>query len=104
ITAEEAAGSGHATVAKNVFYRVLEQATTTALAIVFSAALGRTLGARDFGVYFLIASFSTFAYVLVDWGQQFYIIREVARAPERGSQLLGTALVLRSAGAVVVAV
>ena len=104
ITPEEAAGSGHATVAKNAFYLVLGQATTTALAIVFSAALGRTLGARDFGVYFLIASFSTFAYVLVDWGQQFYIIREVARAPERGSQLLGTALVLRSAGAVVVAV
>src|SRR6267378_2121212 len=60
--------------------------------------------ARDFGVYFLITSFATFAYVLVDWGQQFYVIREVARSPDRGSRLLGTALVLRVAGAALVMV
>jgi len=46
---------------------VLGQVTTTALAVVFSAALGRSLGARDFGLYFLITSFATFAYVIVDW-------------------------------------
>jgi O-antigen/teichoic acid export membrane protein len=73
---------------------------TTALAVLFSSALGRTLGASDFGLYFLIGSFSTLAYVLVDWGQQTYIIREVASRPARGSFLLGTALVLRGAGAV----
>lgn len=96
--------SGRDTVARNAFYLVLGQATTTVLAILFSAALGRSLGPRDFGVYFLVSSFSTFAYVLVDWGQQFYIIREVARQPDRGGLLLGTALVLRIAGAVLVAV
>ena len=96
--------SGHRTVARNAFYLVLGQAVTTALAILFSAALGRTLGARDFGVYFLISSFAAFAYVLVDWGQQSYVIREVARQPERGSLLLGTALVLRTAGAALVVV
>ena len=72
--------------------------------VLFSAALGRTLGARDFGVYFLISSFAAFAYVLVDWGQQLYVIREVARQPERGSLLLGTTLVLRAAGAALVVV
>src|SRR5436309_4314097 len=79
----EGTESGHATVARNAFYLVLGQAMTTALAMIFSAKLGRTLGASDFGLYFLIASFSTFAYVLVDWGQQFYVIREVACKPER---------------------
>ena len=96
--------SGRRAVARNVFYLVLKQVMTTALAILFSAALGRTLGVRDFGLYFLVASLSTFAYVLVDWGQQFYVIREVARQPERGSVLLGTALVLRAAGTVLVMV
>jgi O-antigen/teichoic acid export membrane protein len=96
--------SGRRAVARNVFYLVLKQVITTALAILFSAAIGRTLGVRDFGLYFLIASLSTFAYVLVDWGQQFYVIREVARKPERGSVLLGTALVLRAAGTVLVLV
>ena len=83
---------------------MLGQVVTTALAILFSAALGRSLGVRDFGVYFLVSSFAAFAYVLVDWGQQFYVIREVARQPERGSLLLGTALVLRAVGAVLVVV
>src|SRR5437879_5074592 len=101
---DQAPGSGPATIARNAFHLVLGQVATTALAIVFSAALGRSLGARDFGLYFLITSFATFAYVLVDWGQVFYVIREVARSPERGSGLLGTALVLRAAGAVLVAI
>ena len=96
--------SGRGTVTRNAFHLVLGQAITTALAIIFSAALGRTLGVDDFGVYFLIASFAAFAYLLVDWGQQYYVIREVARQPERGSLLLGSALVLRTAGAVLVAV
>jgi O-antigen/teichoic acid export membrane protein len=38
------------TIARNAFYLVVGQASTTALAIVLSAALGRYLGAGDFGV------------------------------------------------------
>jgi len=68
------------------------------LGILFNAALGRTLGAGDFGLYFLISTFSTFALLIVDWGQQIFGIREVARAPERGGDLLGTGLVLRTLG------
>src|SRR6267142_2581081 len=101
---DEAPGSGPATIARNALHLVLGQVATTALAIVFSAALGRSLGARDFGLYFLITSFANFAYVLVDWGQIFYVIREVARSPERGNGLLGTALSLRVAGAVLVSI
>jgi hypothetical protein len=90
--------------ARNAFYLVIGQVSTTALAIVFSAALGRSLGAGDFGLYFLISSFSMFAYVVVDWGQQFYVIREVARTPARGGQLLGATLALRIAGAVLISI
>src|SRR5215472_3653237 len=95
--------SGRRTVARNAFYLVVGQVTTTAFGIVFSAALGRILGPHDFGLYFLISSFSVFAYVLADWGQQYYVIREVARQPERGSMMLGTTLILRVAGTVLVA-
>jgi O-antigen/teichoic acid export membrane protein len=93
-----------ASMARNAFHLVLGQVATTGLAIVFSAALGRTLGPGDFGLYFLISSFATFAYVVVDWGQQFYVIREVARTPQRGGDLLGSALVLRTVGAVLAAI
>jgi hypothetical protein len=61
----EGTESGHATVARNAFYLMLGQVMTTALVILFSSALGRMLGASDFGLYFLIVSFSSFAYVLV---------------------------------------
>ena len=74
------------------------------LGILFSAALGRTLGVGDFGLYFLITSFSAFALVLVDWGQQYFGIRAVARAPQRGGELLGTGLVLRAVGTALVCI
>ena len=37
-------------IARNAFSLVIGQATTTALALVLSATLGRSLGANDFGV------------------------------------------------------
>ena len=91
-------------LARNAFYLLMGQVATTALAIVFNGALGRSLGARDFGLYFLISSFAAFAFVIVDWGQQFYGIREVARSPERGGDLLGTGLVLRIVGTALICV
>ena len=91
-------------VARNASFLMLGQVMSTALAILFSSALGRTLGASDFGLYFMLVSFSTFAYVVIDWGQQVYVTREAARQPKRGSVLLGAVLVLRTAGAALVAV
>jgi O-antigen/teichoic acid export membrane protein len=93
-----------ASLARNSFHLVMGQLTTMTLGILFSAALGRALGASDFGLYFLITSFSNFALVVVDWGQQFFGIRAVARSPERGGHLLGTGLVLRTVGTEVVCV
>jgi O-antigen/teichoic acid export membrane protein len=93
---------GRASIARNAVHLVSGQVVTTTLAILFSAALGRSLGAGDFGLYFLVNTFATFAYVVVDCGQQFYVIREVARAPDRGGEFLGAALVTRVIGAVLI--
>jgi len=97
-------GESSAAIARNAFYLVLGQVATTALAIVLSAALARSLGAKDFGLYFLITTMSAFAYVFVEWGQQLFVIREVARRPDRAGGLLGTALAMRVAGAALVSV
>jgi O-antigen/teichoic acid export membrane protein len=104
VMAETPQPAPRASIARNAFHLVLGQVATTALAILFSAAVGRTLGPRDFGVYFLVSSFAAFAYVLVDWGQLFYVIREVARTPERSGALVGSTLGLRLFGALLVAV
>jgi O-antigen/teichoic acid export membrane protein len=89
-------------LARNAFHLVIGQVSTMILGVLFSAALGRTLGARDFGLYYLLSSFSVFALVVVDWGQQYFGIREVARSPERGGDLLGTGLVLRAIGTLLI--
>jgi O-antigen/teichoic acid export membrane protein len=89
-------------LARNAIYLVMGQVATTTLAILFNGAVGRLLGPTDFGLYFLISTFAAFAYVVVDWGQQFYGLREVARAPHRAGELLGTGLVLRTLGTVAI--
>jgi O-antigen/teichoic acid export membrane protein len=92
-------GRHPAGIARNASFLALGQVGTTTLAILFNAALGRGLGARDFGLYFLATSMATFAYVFVEWGQPLVVIRETARQPELAGELLGTALFLRLAAA-----
>lgn len=89
-----------ATVAKNAAHLVLGQAATTVLAVLLSAALGRSLGAAEFGLYFVLTSMAVFAFVVVEWGQGQYVVREVARRPEAAGALLGSALALRLGGSV----
>lgn len=102
-TAAGSRASGVA-IAHNAFYLVLGQIATTGLAIFASAALGRSLGASDFGIYFLVLSMATFAYVVVDWGQMLFVVREVAKDPGASATLLGTSLALRAAGAALVSI
>ena len=82
-------------VARNATYLALGQLGTTVLGIALSAALGRGLGAGEFGLYFLALSMAAFVYVFIEWGQPAVVTRETARQPELAGDLLGTALVLR---------
>ncbi len=89
---------------RNILHLGLGQVATTVLTILFSAAMGRMLGAADFGLFYLLTSVATFAYVIVDWGNGALIIRETARDAGRAGELLGSALALRTVGAVVACV
>jgi O-antigen/teichoic acid export membrane protein len=82
-------------MARNAFSLALGQGATTALAIVLTAALGRWLGAADFGTYYVLMTMSTSSYLLLEWGQSLWVVRETARAPARGGELQGTALAFR---------
>lgn len=89
-----------AAIARSAFHLVLGQVATTALAIAFSAVVGRRLGAADFGVFFLVTTMGTFANVVVEWGQSQLLVRELARRADQAGRLLGAALALRLAGSV----
>jgi O-antigen/teichoic acid export membrane protein len=91
-------------LARNLFHLGLGQVTTTALTMVMSAIVARTLGASDYGLFYLIASVAGFAYVFVDWGHGPYVTREVAIHPQRSGELMGSVLVVRTGTAVVMSV
>ncbi len=84
-----------AALSRNAFFLFVGQAGTTALSVVLSAALGRTLGPVEFGLLYLVTTMTTFAYGVVEWGQNLYVTREVARAPGRAGELLGSAVAFR---------
>ena len=86
-------------LARNVFNLLIGQIGTTALTVLLSAAVARTLGPSDFGILYLITAVATFTYVFVDWGHGSYVIREIARSPERTGELMGTVLAVRVATA-----
>jgi len=94
--AAQAPSAQGTTVLRNAVNLVMGQAATTFLAVALNAVLGRSLGAADFGLYFLITTMSTFAYVFVEWGQPIYVIRRVAQAPSMSGELVGAALALRA--------
>ena len=91
-------------MARNVIHLGLGQVATTILTILLTATMARMLGPSDFGLLYLLTSIATFAYVVVDWGHGPYIIRETARNPERSGDLLGSALAVRSAAALLACV
>src|SRR5580693_2120074 len=100
-TAEIALSPG-ARIVRSVFHLSLGQVATTAMTILYTAVVARTLGASDFGLLYILTSFATFAYVFVDWGHGPYIIREIARRPERAGDLVGSVLVVRAVTAILV--
>jgi O-antigen/teichoic acid export membrane protein len=91
-------------LARNAFFLLAGQVASSALSLVLTAVLGRWLGVEEFGVYYLLVALSTFAYVLVDWGQSAYLIRESARRHDDNGMLLGGALAFRAAAAGVIAI
>jgi O-antigen/teichoic acid export membrane protein len=89
---------------RNAFHLGVGQATTTVLTILFSSLVARTLGAKDFGLLYLITSFATFAYVFVEWGHAYYVTREIARHSERAGELIGSVLAVRALSALLMCV
>lgn len=83
-------------LARNTSFLLAGQVVTLAFSVILTAVLGRSLGAAEFGTYYLLITTSAFAFVFVDWGQSLHLIRELARHPEKDGQLLGGALAFRA--------
>lgn len=94
---------GYAVFARNATFLLVAQVLSTALAVALNAALGRALGAAEYGLFVLATSMAGFAYVILEWGQTQYVVREIAQHPQREGSLLGTTLCVRMAGVILMA-
>lgn len=98
-----AGGSTGHQLARNAFFLLASQIVSSVLSLILTAALARGLGVVEFGNYYLVMAIATFAFVVIEWGQSAYLVREAARWPDRSGTLLGDALAVRVAMATVVA-
>jgi O-antigen/teichoic acid export membrane protein len=97
---QSGAPPAESSIARNALYLAIGQGATTALAIVLTGALGRWLGAADYGTYYVLLTMTTSVLMLLEWGQSLWVVRETARTPERTGELVGTALAFRVAIAI----
>lgn len=84
-------------LARNAFHLGIAQIASTALAILLTSVLGRALGPTDFGTLYLIITTSAFVGVIIEWGQNTFMIREMARGRADEAVLIGSALLFRLA-------
>jgi O-antigen/teichoic acid export membrane protein len=82
---------------RNVSHLGLGQVASTALGILQTAVIGRALEPAQLGILYTVVAISAFAYVIVEWGQGTYLVREMARGRIDESELIGGALVVRLA-------
>lgn len=80
---------------RNVLHLGIGQVTSTTLGILWIAVLGRSLEAAQFGVLYTVFAITAFASVFIDWGQNTYLVRELARGRDDESRLIGSALLSR---------
>jgi O-antigen/teichoic acid export membrane protein len=86
--------SGHI-ILKNASTLLVSQAVTWLLSLVLTIVLPRYLGATLSGQLGIAASIWALIGVLLSFGMDTYLVKEIARSPERAPDLLITSLVLR---------
>jgi O-antigen/teichoic acid export membrane protein len=82
---------------RNVSHLGIGQIASTALGILLSAVIGRALEPAQLGILYIVLAISSFVYVIVDWGQSFFLVREMARGRIDEPELIGSALLIRLA-------
>ena len=89
-------------VARNASFLVAGQVATAAISFAVTAVLARNLGAQDYGVFYLAATLVQSAFVLADFGQEYYVVGRIAKDASGVATLLGTGLMLRLVGAIAI--
>jgi O-antigen/teichoic acid export membrane protein len=93
-----------APVLRNAIWLIGAQVLAAPLSILINAVCARFLGPADFGILYLATTYTSFAFLFVEWGQFGALTGKIAANRARAGELLGSAMVWRSAAAVVAAI
>jgi O-antigen/teichoic acid export membrane protein len=88
-------------VLHNTLLLAVAQIVSTPLSILVSAVTARYLGPAALGYMYLGATFNTFAFLVVEWGQSGALPALVAADRSRAGPLLGSSLAWRSTLAII---
>src|SRR5262249_50623880 len=79
----------------------LAQALVAPVSILVNAVAARALGAVDFGRYYQAVTFTSFVFLVVEWGQPNVLTARVATHRAAAGELLGSGIVFRVSAAVI---
>ena len=82
---------------RNVSHLGIGQVASTALGVLLAAVMGRALEPAQLGILYIVFAISSFVFIIIDWGQGTYLVREIARGRIDEPELIGSALVIRLA-------
>src|SRR5437016_596845 len=82
--------STRATVGRNAIALVVAQVVTNVLSFITVPILVRSLGATEYGRLYLAGVIASFAAILLESGQEGYVVLAVARANARAGEILAT--------------
>jgi O-antigen/teichoic acid export membrane protein len=91
-------------IGRNVIFLGIGQIASTGLGFILNAVLGRLLGPSNFGAFYTILTITSFVGFAVDWGQNPYVIREMARGRSDEPAFVGSALLIGAVGSLCAAV
>ena len=90
------AASDKRTIVKNAGFLMASQIATWMLTLLLTVFLPRYLGAAAIGKFHLANSTWAIAGILISFGMDTLLTKEIARRPDETTELLGTSLLLRA--------
>jgi O-antigen/teichoic acid export membrane protein len=82
---------------RNVSHLGVGQVVSTGLGIVLASVIGRALEPAQLGSLYIVLAISSYVYIVVEWGQGTYLVREMARGRADEAELIGSAILFRLA-------
>jgi O-antigen/teichoic acid export membrane protein len=86
---------------RNVSHLGIGQVLSTGLGIVLASVIGRALEPAQLGNLYIVLAISSYVYIVVEWGQGTYLVREMARGRPDAAELIGSAVLFRLAAILV---